>query len=68
MPMRQAKLTQEEQLKDRSTLGDQLKFRQTTDGGFLYGVRKDLNMIEQSAETREKLFQELWDMVGVLRC
>lgn len=63
--MRQAKLSEEEQIRDRSTLADAFKFRQTTDAGFMYSARKGINMVEQSAEDREKLFQELWDMVSL---
>ena len=57
--MRQAKLSVEEQELERPNLEKHLKFRLTTDGGFMY-TRRDLKMLQQSAEAREELFEELW--------
>lgn len=62
--MRQTKVTDEQHAEDKRNYPSYFKARQTTDGGYLYATREAL-MLEQSPEDREKLFQELWDMVGL---
>ena len=63
MPMNQAKMTIEEQDLERPNLAKHFKHRLTTDAGFMYTSRKDVKMVEQSAEARAQLFEELWNMV-----
>lgn len=67
LPMNQAALTVEEQDRERPNMEKHLKFRFSTDGGFMYTSRKDIKMLEQSAEAREELFEELWSMVRALQ-
>lgn len=64
MPMRQAVLDPAQHEIDIATLADSFKLRLTTDAGFLYGPRADVKLLEQSAEAREALFEELWAQGG----
>lgn len=63
-PMRQKKITKEEDEEMKKKLPDAFKERLTHDAGFMYSVRKDLKTFDHSEEEREKFYEYLWQTVS----
>ena len=63
LPMRQRKLTKEEQDKAKEEYPELYKYRMTTFAGFSYDF-SEKNTFDDSPEEREKFFQHLWDEGG----
>lgn len=63
LPMRQGKLSREEQDKNKKHYEDVYKHRMTTFAGFQYDFVQR-NTFDDSPEEREKLFEGLWDRGG----
>jgi len=61
--MRQALVNPEQQEKDRLTMGEALRSRLNTDGGFAY-TNRGIPMTAHTAEEREALFEETWNLVS----
>lgn len=60
--MQQALVEPDQQEKDRLTMAETLRKRLTTDAGFHY-TNRGFAMTTHSAEEREKLFEETWNLV-----
>jgi len=63
-PMRQKKISKEEDAEMKTRLAEVFRERLTHEGGFLYSTRDDLKMFDHSAEEIENFFEELWEKVG----
>ncbi|PVI02844.1 FAD/NAD(P)-binding domain-containing protein [Periconia macrospinosa] len=63
-PMRQKKISKEENEEMRARLANVYKERLTTESGFSYTTRTELKMSDHTLEEREKFFEELWQMGG----
>ena len=63
-PMRQKKISREEDAEMKAQLADVFKERLTHEAGYLYSPRKELKTLDHSAEEIESLFEELWEKVG----
>lgn len=63
MPMRQRKLTKEEQDRDKANYRELYKYRMTTFAGFGYDFA-DRNTFDDSPEEREAFFESLWEEGG----
>lgn len=64
LPMRQRKLTKEEQDEAKAGYPEMYKYRMTTFAGFGYDFA-DKNTFDDSPEEREKFFEGLWEEVGI---
>jgi cation diffusion facilitator CzcD-associated flavoprotein CzcO len=64
LPMRQRKLTKEEQDKDKETRAELYRYRMTTFAGFGYDFAEK-NTFDDTPEEREAFFEELWQEVSV---
>lgn len=62
-PMKQKKITKEEDEEMKTRLKDMFAERLTHDAGFMYSVRKDMKTFEHDAKAREEFFEMLWEMV-----
>jgi cation diffusion facilitator CzcD-associated flavoprotein CzcO len=62
-PMRQKRISNEEDDEMKAKLAEMFKERLTHETGFLYSSR-EFNMSEHTEEEREKFFEELWEMVS----
>lgn len=60
LPMRQRKMTKQEQDDAKDGYPEFFKHRMTTFAGFPYDFA-DKNTFDDDAETREKFFEDLWD-------
>jgi cation diffusion facilitator CzcD-associated flavoprotein CzcO len=67
-PMRQKKISKEEEEEMKPRLAEVFKERLTHQAGFLYSEREELKMSDHSDEEREKFFEELWEMVSAFCC
>ncbi|KAK3696421.1 hypothetical protein LTR37_017992 [Vermiconidia calcicola] len=63
LPMRQRKVTAEEQNNAKDTYPDYFKHRMTTFAGFPYDF-SEKNTFDDTPEEREKFYQKLWDNGG----
>lgn len=64
LPMRQRKLTKEEQDRDKANYRELYKYRMTTFAGFGYDFA-DRNTFDDSPEEREAFFESLWEEVSL---
>lgn len=62
-PMRQKKVSKEEDEEMKGRLAEMFKERLTHDAGFLYSSQK-FKMSEHTEEEREEFFEKLWEMVS----
>ena len=63
LPMRQRKLTKEEQDEDKATRAELYRYRMTTFAGFGYDFAEK-NTFDDTEEEREAFFEELWQEVS----
>ena len=63
LPMRQRKLTKEEQDEDKATRAELYRYRMTTFAGFGYDFAEK-NTFDDTEEEREACFEELWQEVS----
>ena len=63
LPMRQKKVTKEEQNSQKDSYPDFFKHRLTTFSGFFYSF-SDRNTFEDSSEQREEFFETMWQKGG----
>ncbi|KAI6855739.1 FAD/NAD(P)-binding domain-containing protein [Hortaea werneckii] len=63
LPMRQRKVTKEEQEQAKENYPDLYKYRMTTFAGFAFDF-VDKNTFDDNDEEREKFYQSLWDEGG----
>ncbi|KAF2638692.1 FAD/NAD(P)-binding domain-containing protein [Massarina eburnea CBS 473.64] len=62
-PMRQKKISKEEDAEMKKRLAEVMKQRLDTEAGFLY-TSSELKMADHTVEEREKFFEDLWEMGG----
>lgn len=60
LPMRQRKLTKEEQAKNKEEYPQIFKDRMQTFAGFAFDF-KDRNTFDDTEEERQKFYEDLWD-------
>ena len=65
LPMRQRKLTKEEQDQDKETRAELYRYRMTTFAGFGYDFAEK-NTFDDTEEEREAFFEELWQEVSYI--